>query len=538
MSGVLSKVAPQSQELLLQYRPNPPLVPPPSTGWLSDAFHALARLNIEGGKLCTWKHGLDNTWVEVPRPQRVTSKGAVDLAASGFRKIWPKDKSPFFCPHTRANGEPYKPLVLRLDGLYNGGTTDYFQADYLGTSTQLTQKEISTNGEITAGQTSVQGKRRCGENIGGGMDDSGERWHGAKAWNASDSQPVEITRVLSRWLSLRSRKPITWFPGRIEKEQNGELNEDEHDQDNEQDGRTSSSSPISSFPTSTPPSSIASNSSTSSDSSSISHLAVEAMLNPDPRTVLELPRRPKPFFSLGVANARKTADIDAMEYTHQIDTSGVLAEDPSSHLAWNTNNPHQLLRVYDKRIYPHCLSRTFDHLQFLYKPLGQAIRALNSPLGIPYADYASIVRSTVSCEGCLLQFLPEGYNAHIDNGHCTNHPDLVLVDVCEPTQATIRLRSFRNGRRPEKVQETLDTPVAAALLEWNSRIGIPTDVTAFASVRLKPFNWVPKFPKGFERAKAFSQRQPKAFRLFPRSSGSPNQMLALLTSLSEPGPLL
>lgn len=173
------------------------------------------------------------------------------------------------------------------------------------------------------------------------------------------------------------------------------------------------------------------------------------------------------------------------------------AEDSTAHPAWDMENPHRLLHIFDKRIYPSCLVRTYDNLQLLYKPLGQIIRELNSSLGIPHSDYATMVRSSLLCDGCKSQFSIDGYNQHITDGRCTNHPDLepgmllanlclfnvnqCSVEACEASDPSFRFRSFRDGRRPAKIGETLDSPVGAALLEWNSRIGIPTDVWMLVS---------------------------------------------------------
>ncbi|KAJ7432430.1 hypothetical protein B0H11DRAFT_2260711 [Mycena galericulata] len=406
------------------FRRRTPLVPTPVAGWLSDAYQHLNLINRDNGKLCTWDHGITNSWVEIPRPQRVTSKGPVDLAATGFKKVWSKNNSPFFCPHTKANGQPYKPLVLRLGGLLDGGVADYFVAPDHACAFKVVVKPLKESNYLLS-------------------------------WEDQDRYQQE--------------------------------NEEEY---NEEDSIQRSSSPIGSFPPSSPPSSqssIASASSVSSTSSSISRLAVEAMLAPDPRygrtsRASLQGSRPNPTpIAAGTSlqsppDARKTADFDTLEYIHQIDSSGVLAEDPSVHPAWDTDQPHPLLRVYDKRIYPHCLARTHHHLNFLYKPVGQAIRELNSPLGIPYHDYATMIHMSRSCNSCKAQFSPDGYTAHVQDGICTNHPDLKQVAECEPSEAAFQFRSFRDGQRPENVQESLDTPVGAALLEWNSRVGVPTDV--------------------------------------------------------------
>ncbi|KAJ7482328.1 hypothetical protein B0H11DRAFT_1915246 [Mycena galericulata] len=370
-------------------------------GWLSDAYQELGKINRDGGKLCTWDHGIIGGWIEVPMPRRIIFKG------QGSENIWPRDNSPFFCPHKKANGWLYKPLVLRIGGLYNGGVADYFQA-------------------------------------------------------------VDHSCVFK--IVVRPRKEgslVSW--------------EDQQKYE-EEDADDCSSTPVS-------PCEMSSIRTPTLSSLAISHFALQAMLNPDPRYgshCVPAPGASRPtatpvmhgvvskssFFSLSVANARKNADMDAMGYIHQLDVS----ERPAAHLAWNMDEPHPILRVYDNRIYPNCLQRTYNNLNFLYKPLGQAIRDLNSAMGIPYHDYVSLVRSTRSCNGCKGHFSVDGYNAHVQDCKCTNHPDLSLVDECEASCATFQFRYFKAGLRPKKVQDTLDTPVGAALLEWNSRIGVPIDV--------------------------------------------------------------
>ncbi|KAK6996201.1 hypothetical protein R3P38DRAFT_3222814 [Favolaschia claudopus] len=52
--------------------------------------------------------------------------------------------------------------------------------------------------------------------------------------------------------------------------------------------------------------------------------------------------------------------------------SNQCTEDPSVHPAWNMDEPHVTLQVYDQRLYPRCLDRTFNFLNFMYKLLGQA----------------------------------------------------------------------------------------------------------------------------------------------------------------------
>ncbi|KAJ6453190.1 hypothetical protein C8R47DRAFT_1255833 [Mycena vitilis] len=103
---------------------------------------------------------------------------------------------------------------------------------------------------------------------------------------------------------------------------------------------------------------------------------------------------------------------------------------------------------------------------------------MNSVLGVPYSDYAILVRASQICVCCKNHFSPDAYNDHQREGKCTNHPQLLAIDEIEAfNKDSIRLRSFRDGKRPVSRGETLDCAVAAVLLEWNSRLGVPADVS-------------------------------------------------------------
>jgi hypothetical protein len=185
--------------------------------------------------------------------------------------------------------------------------------------------------------------------------------------------------------------------------------------------------------------------------------------------------------------------------------SQTVLEDPTLHPAFNADDPHPILQLYDQRIYTNCLDRTFNHLEYVYTAIGQLIRDMNSVIGIPYGDYAVLIRSTRSCKCCLNHFSPEGYEAHRRDGRCMNHPDLqtsecavaicvcvslnthsIVVEECEAFdgEGVIRFRSYRDDKQPEFAGETIDTPVGAALLEWNSRLGLPCDVWMMVSTAI------------------------------------------------------
>ncbi|KAJ7829622.1 hypothetical protein B0H13DRAFT_1916387 [Mycena leptocephala] len=332
--------------MAFRYQPYTSQTSPQPCDWfgehpLTGAYRRLRHLNLEEGKLCTWSHGIINDWEEVPRPQRVTSRGPVFIAASGLDKAWGKQSSPIFCPHTRANGSPYNPLFCVLVEPLKGGW--------------LISIEL---------------------------------------WTMNVRSKVVVVKPLTTRKLL-----LTW-------------------EDQQKFLRNGQGTPL------------------SNTSQVVS------------------------FYGRSVADARKTGDISIMEYLHQIDISGVLE---GSTL---------------------CLDRTYNYLQFVYKPLGQVIRQLNCAVGVPYADYANLIRATESCACCKNQFSGYGYNAHIKDGLCSNHPDLHQVEECSVYEPEYRFRSFRDSKTPKTVGETLDTAVGAALLEWNSRLGVPADVWLLISTAI------------------------------------------------------
>ncbi|KAJ6487339.1 hypothetical protein DFH09DRAFT_1105914 [Mycena vulgaris] len=396
-------------------------LPPPESSWLLDAFHQLKLFN-DNGVLVTWGHGISNQWDEVPRPQRVTNHEPVDIAASGFKKIWGVNNSPFFCPHTQSNGKQYRPLALSLGGTHEGGSADFFHAKDHNCAFRVVVKPLKEPQYLT----SWDDRHRYQEANQGDFEEEDECSEGP-----SSSQP--------------------------------------------------SSSSASFPPSSSPPSSQSSSSSTSSINSIIASLRVQAMLLPDPRIstvpIRALPRRPtsigggtalegerrlNPFYKLSVANARKTADVELMEYLHQIDSSGVLQDDPESHPAWDTNNFHRVLQVYDSRIYPQCLLRTNDFLQYLYKPVGQAIRELNCALGIPFLSMdIMLIFWMVNARITLIS--AQARSSLLSDRFVLTF--LVVDTIDSMDDNTFHFRSFRDDKHPKKVGETLDTAVGSALLE-------------------------------------------------------------------------
>jgi hypothetical protein len=58
------------------------------------------------------------------------------------------------------------------------------------------------------------------------------------------------------------------------------------------------------------------------------------------------------------------------------------------------------------------------------------------------------------------------------------HSHSIVVEECEAFdgEGVLRFLSYRDDKWPESIGETIDTPVGAALLEWNSCLRLPCNV--------------------------------------------------------------
>ncbi|KAJ7052131.1 hypothetical protein C8F01DRAFT_1376218 [Mycena amicta] len=263
--------------------------------------------------------------------------------------------------------------------------------------------------------------------------------------------------------------------------------------------RWSSLPPSSSLPSSSPPlssssamfsSSQASQSSetTSPGDNILTDMREHALVHPSPRLGPPSPKkgtRPQPqhfsgsrvvcYFSPTVADARKMNDMEvaneAIDYFLERNGNNC----PENHPAFNPDLPPRVLHVYHSEIYPHANQRSLAHNNS-NTPCGRLVDDLNSPLGALFASFDAARRSSQTCNGCNLQFSPDGYTAHVVDGHCTNHPDLTEVgNIDLPSADTYRLRTFRDGKLPSSTAVER-SPICTAFYEWNSRLGVPQDV--------------------------------------------------------------
>ncbi|KAF7981506.1 hypothetical protein HWV62_33063 [Athelia sp. TMB] len=127
----------------------------------------------------------------------------------------------------------------------------------------------------------------------------------------------------------------------------------------------------------------------------------------------------------------------------------------------------------------------FTELGLANSMIGMAMKYFNSPEGIsPTAHHLAFSASTL-CTGCRNQFSIDGFRQHIaPEGYCSNpkftatlvytpppiHP---AADGNKPPHALMEFHPSSNPSPPEETFE--DSMITRALLEWNSRIGIPQD---------------------------------------------------------------
>ncbi|KAF7350124.1 hypothetical protein MVEN_01314500 [Mycena venus] len=191
-------------------------------------------------------------------------------------------------------------------------------------------------------------------------------------------------------------------------------------------------------------------------------------------------------FSKLVSAARALSDIRVLNACWDGVITGQFDVNPSSHLAFPRPgaSTHHVLQPYDEAFNPGCLQHTFQELQFLHTDLGQALRALNSTMGVTSDILQEIIRDCTDCTVCKCRFSHDGFNHHICGGFCWNRPELTAVTPkpsveCLPHELAVQ--ELSPGKQLGTKVEFLESPIGAALLEWNSALGVPLDIWAMAS---------------------------------------------------------
>ncbi|KAJ7218744.1 hypothetical protein C8J57DRAFT_1254742 [Mycena rebaudengoi] len=384
------------------------------------AYSSLLDRN-SAGVLSTWDHiALD--WRTVPRPQREQSGRLVDIAATGLRNVWSKHQSPFLCPHTDRAGNPYPPMTLHLNATYSAGQrADFYQSKDHQCRFKVLIPRLKPRSVLTSQQEIDAFKAAHSDQ---GSSSSDQESSSLPSSQDSSSSAAEVAASL---LVNDPRRPAT--------------------------------PPPSPFPP-----------------------------RPTPCGPGNMRRPPTSYFSAEVAHARALNNNDLRDYIDECQRAGIFEDAPFEHPLAAPELP-QIMRTYCPKLYPSNLSRTVRHYfykgqEFFNSPLGLAIRYLVSPLGLPWNDYSNIVDHCKGCIGCQCLFSIAGYNAHItEDGRCGNTPSMPAVARDSSARLpTFKYRTYRDRQGIDvPMQYRLNTPSGIALLEWNSRVGIPYDVWSVVS---------------------------------------------------------
>ncbi|KAJ6494584.1 hypothetical protein C8R45DRAFT_1212490 [Mycena sanguinolenta] len=192
------------------------------------------------------------------------------------------------------------------------------------------------------------------------------------------------------------------------------------------------------------------------------------------------------YFSESVFKARAHADLKVVDACWDGVWTGLFESTPCAHPAFPHpgKSTHPVLQLYDDKSPSNCLNRMFQELKFLGTAVGQALRALTSTLGATWDVLQTIIQDCAPCPVCRCQFSHDGYNDHIRDGFCRNCPTPTKVALLPPIDYQpheLSLRSLPSGKQLGSSVEFLDSPIGAALMEWNSKVGVPLDVWALAS---------------------------------------------------------
>ncbi|KIK56035.1 hypothetical protein GYMLUDRAFT_62299 [Collybiopsis luxurians FD-317 M1] len=195
------------------------------------------------------------------------------------------------------------------------------------------------------------------------------------------------------------------------------------------------------------------------------------------------------FYSAPVAEARASpVDYPVQSFSRLLEKS-TFSEHPDAHPAYNPLNTIELLLPY----YPHkpnnqCAA-IYSHLQAFDTATGQAICALNGSRGLSVPSFLQLMSSSQLCTGCLCEFTPDGYLAHLGhelcNGtekiHCLNTPACPTVGVQLPNSPVPLLTP---PKLPLDVASGLHTATGRPFLAWNSHLGVPQDVWILVSTAI------------------------------------------------------
>lgn len=101
----------------------------------------------------------------------------------------------------------------------------------------------------------------------------------------------------------------------------------------------------------------------------------------------------------------------------------MIPDPPADHPEYLTPPHHGLMEPYNTKDWPTCAEVVWDKQEFLNTGVGLTIRDLNSTLGLPKDDVATLLQDDCVCVACKCHFSFNGYHAHLRSDRlCANWP--------------------------------------------------------------------------------------------------------------------
>ncbi|KAJ7763438.1 hypothetical protein B0H16DRAFT_1455284 [Mycena metata] len=431
--------------------PAPPASSPATKKLLKAAADQFTFYNSVG-ILSSWDHAASGVEI-ITRPLRTINGGSKPqlVGAASFPSI-PNFSYPF-CPHLDPHGQPYAPMKLHLNKAYNNKKQDFFQAgdhlcDFVVVIPKAHPSTYITDSSSSDGSSSFDGLTSF--------------FNDSDGTTTPSSSPAEVERLL-RTRSSASELEVERLLLVHPRVSPSVLDAANGPRTRPLPHPLNGSSPVTPSHRSYFGPALYRARASSGKASSTKHQVILLILSPDNKILGEC--------------------WDGIR-------KGTFETHPSAHPAYPKTGcaTPRPLEAYDTKVYPHCLDRTFQELQFLDTPIGSSLRALNSTLGITADVVQVLVDDSVTCPGCACMYSEDAYNAHIVGGMCGNNPTPVSVKSRPSPDRTfvdLSLRELPEGKRLGKTCEFMDSPVGGALLEWNSRFGVPIDVWALASTAIQ-----------------------------------------------------
>ncbi|KAJ7796413.1 hypothetical protein B0H13DRAFT_1934602 [Mycena leptocephala] len=213
--------------------------------------------------------------------------------------------------------------------------------------------------------------------------------------------------------------------------------------------------------------------SSSQESSSSAREVETYLLHGDPRfpRINDLPPALsgpiQPYFCERVAIARKTVDLELIQFTEEEAGRGFYEQRPDLHPLAQT--PPTLLWPFTTSVY-------YQDVSLEHSPISNTSTRMLEGLSAS-STRPSAFLLMLGQQSCTV-FVIDGYNSHVVEGCCSMAPPMNQVALKNVIPPRISVRTYPPHYIVPHQDDFIDTPSGVAFMEWNSRIGVPMDVWA------------------------------------------------------------